>query len=126
MLLAEFVLAVHLTIIGFNLFGLVAIPVGAWRRWPLVRGRVWRVTHLVSFGVVALQAALGRACFLTDWQAALSGRAPTQPLIMRWVNSVIFWPLPGWVFEALYLALFAYVLALFWLIPPGARAVSRD
>ena len=114
---AELVLAIHLAVIAFNIFGLVAIPLGAWRKWSFVRAPYWRWLHAASMAVVALQAIFGRACFLTLWQGALSGARESPPLIMRFVNSVIFWPLPGWAFEALYLALFGYVLALFWLVP---------
>jgi hypothetical protein len=120
MALAELVLAVHLAVIGFNVLGLIVIPVGAWRGWTFVRVRSWRVLHLLSFAAVALQALLGRACFLTDWEAALTGGS-REPLIMRWVNSVIFWPLPMWAFEALYVLLFGYVLALYWMIPPAQK-----
>jgi hypothetical protein len=60
----------------------------------------------------------GRACFLTDWQDDLAGAGGETPLIMRWVNSVIYWPLPMWAFTAMYLALFACVLALWRWVPP--------
>lgn len=113
----ELVLAVHVAVIGFNVIGLVAIPLGAWRGWTFVRVRWWRILHLLSFAVVALQAVLGRACFLTDWQAALTGGS-REPLLMRWVDAVIYWRLPVWAFEAAYVALFAYVAALYWLVPP--------
>ncbi len=122
---AEAILAVHLVVIGFNLFGLVAIPLGAWRGWAFVRLRWWRLLHLASMAAVAVQAVLGRACFLTDWQAALEGGAEAEPLLMRWVNSVIYWPLPLWVFTAAYVALFAYVLALWRLVPPGRDRFAR-
>ena len=112
------VLAIHLAVIAFNLFGLVAIPFGAWRGWTFVRAPVWRWLHLGSFAVVAAQAVAGRACFLTLWQNAITGGFEQAPLIMRWVNSVIFWPLPAWVFTAMYVALLAYVVALFILVPP--------
>ncbi|HEY1416235.1 MAG TPA: DUF2784 family protein [Caulobacteraceae bacterium] len=116
--MAQWVLALHLAIIAFNLFGLIIMPIGAWRRWDFVREPVWRLAHLATMAAVAVQAAAGRACFLTDWQDALSGAAATQPLIMRWVNSAVFWPLPMWVFEALYLSLFAYTVALLvWVRP---------
>lgn len=120
--LGEAILAAHVAVIGFNLFGLVAIPLGAWRGWPFVRRRAWRLLHLASFAVVALQAILGRACFLTDWEADVVGDPSHAPLIMRWVNSLIFWPLPMWVFNTVYIALFVYVLALFWLVPPAKAA----
>lgn len=124
-LLAEFVLATHLVVIGFNLFGLVAIPLGARRGWSFVRARAWRLAHIASFAVVAAQALLGRACFLTDWEAELTGARPGQPLIMRWVDALVFWPLPMWVFEAVYIAAFAYVLALFWLVPPRRQPLTK-
>ena len=118
LILAELVLAVHVAVIGFNLFGLIAIPLGAWGGWGFVRAPLWRVLHLASLAVVALQAAAGRACFLTLWQDGLSGIHGRQPLIMGWVNAMLFWPLPLWVFTGLYLAIFAYVLALLWIVPP--------
>lgn len=117
--LAEAVLALHLGVILFNLFGFIAIPLGAWRRWGFVRGFYWRALHVVIMLVVALQAIAGRACILTLWQDALSGLSLNHtPLVMRWVNAVIFWPLPLWVFGLVYIALFLYVLALLWLVPP--------
>jgi hypothetical protein len=116
--LAELTLAIHFVVIAFNLFGLIAIPLGVWRGWPWVRAPLWRRLHLASLAVVALQALAGRACFLTIWQDALSGRPEGEPLIMRLVNSVIFWPLPAWVFTAAYVAILAYALALLRWAPP--------
>jgi hypothetical protein len=120
--LGQLVLAAHLAVIAFNIFGLVAIPLGAARGWSWVRILWWRALHLASLAVVALQAVLGRACFLTDWQDALTGGGARDPLIMRWVNGLIYWPLPMWVFTAGYLAVFAYVAALWWFVRPGTRA----
>lgn len=119
--LAALVLAGHLAVIAFNLFGLVAIPLGAWRGWTFVRVRWWRALHLASLAVVALQALAGRACFLTIWQDDMSGSATEQPLIMRVVNGLIYWPLPMWVFTAAYAAVFVYALALWKLVPPVGR-----
>lgn len=118
--LGEAVQAAHLVVIAFNILGLAAIPLGAWRRWRWVRVRGWCLLHLGSLAVVALQAMLGRACFLTVWQSALTGEAP-EPLIVRWVNSAIYWPLPPWAFTASYIAVFAYVAALWWWVRPDAQ-----
>lgn len=117
-LAGQLVLGAHLGVIAFNVAGLALIPLGAWAGWRFVRLRWLRLLHLASLAVVALQAALGQACFLTIWQSDLTGGGHADPLIMRWVNSVIFWPLPMWVFSALYLAVFAYVLALWRWVPP--------
>lgn len=121
--LGQVVLAVHILIIAFNVAGLVAIPLGARLGWRFVRWRWLRAAHLASLAVVALQALLGRACFLTDWQAALTGDGAHDPMIMRWINSIVFWPLPMWVFTALYVAVFAYVVGLWWWVRPERRIV---
>ena len=123
MILAALILAVHLGIIAFNLFGLVAIPLGAWRGWRFVREPSWRMLHVASLAVVALQAMAGRACLLTVWQDELTGSPPgTAPLIMHWINAVLFWPLPLWVFGIIYIAIFAFVVLLLWLVPPSWRS----
>lgn len=114
----QLVLALHLVVIGFNVAGLAVIPLGARLGWRLVRVRWLRLLHLASLAATALQAALGRACFLTLWQADLTG-GRAEPLIMRWVNSLVFWPLPIWAFTVLYLAVFAYAAALWWIVRPG-------
>ncbi|HLK25894.1 MAG TPA: DUF2784 domain-containing protein [Caulobacteraceae bacterium] len=119
-MLAEAILAAHLAVIAFNVAGLVVIPLGAWRGWAFVRAPLLRLLHLASWGAVAVQALLGRACFLTDWQDAASGNPSQTPLVMRWVNVVLFWPLPAWVFTLVYAMVFAYVVALLWLVPIGS------
>src|SRR5579883_3007857 len=72
---ADAVLWVHVAVIAFNLFGLVAVPIGALRGWRFVRIAWWRIAHVALLAAVAAQALLGRACILTVWQAALSGAA---------------------------------------------------
>ena len=119
--LGQLVLAVHLAVIAFNVLGLIAIPVGAWRGRTWVRIRWWRLLHLASWVVVAVQAVLGRACFLTAWQDDLTGGGAGDPMILRWVNGLIYWDLPIWVFASLYLALFALVLVLWKWVPPTRK-----
>ncbi|HXZ01371.1 MAG TPA: DUF2784 domain-containing protein [Stellaceae bacterium] len=120
--LADAVLAVHVAVILFNLFGLVVIPLGGWRGWRFVRVFWWRALHAAILALVALQAVLQQVCFLTLWQGALLRRAgeaaADAPLIARVVNRLIFWPLPLWAFAVLYVAVCLYVLALWRLVPP--------
>jgi hypothetical protein len=115
------ILAIHLLVIAFNVLGLAAIPVGARLGWSWVRVRWWRALHLASWALVAVQALMGRACILTIWQDRLTGAGQEPPLIARWVDSLIYWPLPIWVFGALYIALFVTVLG-FWIWPPTRPA----
>lgn len=117
MMLGQLVLALHLVVIAFNIAGLAVIPLGAKLGWRFVRLRWLRALHLLSWIVVAAQAALGRACFLTDWQDGLTGGGAQDPLVMRWVNHLIYWPLPMWAFTAMYVLLFLNVLALWRLVP---------
>jgi hypothetical protein len=127
-LLADIVLGFHLLVILFNLFGLVAIPLGGWLGWRFVRIFWWRALHVAILALVAVQAVLQQACFLTLWQAALMRRAgeaaSDAPLIVRAVHWLIFWPLPLWVFAVLYVAVCAYVLLLWRLVPPRLRQID--
>ena len=122
LLLADIVLALHLGVIAFNVFGLIAIPLGAWRDWSFVRIFWWRALHAGILATVALQAMAGQVCFLTDWHAALiraaGGAESNAPLIARFVERLIFWPAPAWVFVALYSAVCVYTLFLWRLVPP--------
>ena len=112
------ILALHLAIIAFNVAGCVLIPVGAWRRWRWVRGFWWRLAHLLGLAAVAVQALAGRACFLTIWQGDVSGNAHVQPLIADWINRLVYWPLPLWVFAVAYVVVFAYVIVLWVCVRP--------
>ena len=120
---------VHIAIIAFNLFGLVAIPIGAWRAWPFVYAFWWRALHLLSLIVVALQAVLGRACFLTIWESDLAAAAgettSNTPLIQRWITELVFWPLPIWVFAAAYVGICAYTVLLWYWVPPRWPRLGR-
>jgi hypothetical protein len=128
--LATAVLVFHLLVVLFNLCGMIVIPLGAWRGWAFVRVFWWRALHLAILAVVALQAVLGQACFLSLWQSALqrwAGEgASAAPFIARFINRLLFWPLPLWVFAIIYVAVCAYVLALWRLVPPILRLRQND
>lgn len=123
---AILILAVHAAIIVFNVAGLVLIPLGAWRGWCWVRGFGWRLLHLLCLATVAAQALAGRACFLTVWQMQADGEEPAQPLIAGWINRLIYWPLPLWVFTVLYALVLLYVLWLWRQVPPRLPWKTRS
>jgi hypothetical protein len=122
---ASAVLYLHFAVVVFNVFWVIALPVGAWRGWTFIRSFWWRVAHLVLLAVVALQAAVGLLCPLTTWQNALvraAGGPPDEtPLIETIVTRLVFWPFPLWVFVVLYIMAFAYALAMWWVVPPHKR-----
>ncbi len=129
-LLADAVLAAHLGVILFNLFGLVVIPLGGWLGWRFVRVLWWRALHAAVLALVALQAVTAQACVLTSWQFRLmraAGEAASDaPLIARMVNRLIYWPLPLSAFAALYVAVCAYVLLLWRLVPPDRSRLRQS
>lgn len=124
--IAEAVLGLHLMIITFNVVGLVVIPLGAWLGWRIVRVAWLRLLHLAMLAIVAGQALAGRACFLTDWQNRLAGSGqPAQPLIMHWIDGLIYWNLPMWGFATMYCLVFLYVLTLTVLVPFRRQGLGR-
>ena len=128
--LAEAIFWSHVAVIAFAVFGLVAIPLGAWNGWNFVQVFWWRAMHLGLLGIVALQAVLGRACFLTIWESDFLRRAgeaaSNEPLIRRWVSQAIYWPLPLLFFPMLYVAVCAFTLLLWWLVPPRSPRPGRS
>ena len=119
---ASAVLYLHFAVVVFNVFWIVAIPLGAWRGWKFIRSAWWRGAHVIVLAVVALQAAVGALCFLTIWQSTLlraaGGSAGEPSLIETIVTRLIFWPLPLWAFVVIYVAALGYTLAMWWLVPP--------
>jgi hypothetical protein len=122
---AAAVLYLHFAVVVFNVFWIVAIPLGAWRGWTFIRSFWWRSAHLIVLAVVALQAAVGALCLLTIWQGSLlraAGSAAGEPSLLETiVTRLIFWPLPLWAFVVLYVMAVVYALAMWWLVPPHRR-----
>jgi hypothetical protein len=120
--LADAILVSHVGVVAFVLLGALAVTIGAWRRWRWVRGFRWRVTHLVLMGVIALQAWLGALCPLTVWEQALRRRAGeavyAESFIEHWLSRLIFFEAPWWIFVAAYTGFAAFVLLLWWAVPP--------
>jgi Protein of Unknown function (DUF2784) len=123
--LAAGILYLHVGVVAFNLFWMGAVPLGAWLGWRWVHNFWWRSLHLGSLLVVALQAALGRLCFLTIWQNALEiqsgARLGERSLLERLAIDAIYWPLPADAFVVLYVLALAYTAALWFLVPPKRK-----
>ena len=121
--LADAVLILHALVVMFIVGGLVAIWVGAALGWSWVRGRLFRVVHLLAIGVVSTLSLLGVACPLTvleDWLR--HGPNETQGFIQRWVSRLLYYDAPAWVFTLLYVAFALVVLTTWRRIPPRRRA----
>jgi len=128
-LLADLVLLVHAGIVAFVVVGQLLFIVGGCRGWRWVRN-VWvRGIHLVTIGIVVVQAWLGRLCPLTIWEHELrraAGQSPQQVgFIEYWVGNLLFYDLPFWVFVVVYTAFGVLVVWSWWWLPPRRRA-KRD
>lgn len=124
-LLADIVLALHVLVAAFIALGFVAIPLGAWYRWNVVRRRSWRRVHLAAILFVALESALGMACPLTVWEDALRGGGVYEVgFIAGWLRRLLYYDVPLWMFSAVYLTGAVLALLLWRWVPPAARCTG--
>lgn len=120
--LANGILLVHLLFVAFVVFGLVAVYVGYWRGWLWVRKRGFRLAHLAAIGFVVAQAWLGRICPLTVWEMKLRASAGLDTysgsFIQHWLQSLLYYSAPDWVFVLAYSLFGALVVFSWWLVRP--------
>lgn len=125
-LLADTVLAVHVALVLFVVGGLVLVVAGNARGWRWVNAIWFRLLHLATIGAVAAQAWLGWVCPLTTLEMWLraQARAPTYQgsFIEHWLQAILFWNAPPWVFTAAYTAFALAVAAAWWRFPPAGKA----
>jgi hypothetical protein len=125
-LLADLLVLVHLLFVCFVIGGLVAIVIGAFRRWSWIRNPVFRVCHTVAIVVVAANAVAGILCPLTEWEYALRDRAGQVvesdiSFMGRLVRGVLFYELPTWAFTVAYVLFALVVIATLIFVPPRWR-----
>jgi hypothetical protein len=117
-MLADVVVASHLLIVLFILLGVPLVYLGAALHWPWVRSRRWRMLHLGAILLVAAESLLGITCPLTVWEDAVRGRRTAGGFIERWIDQLIFYDAPAWVFTMAYMAFAALVLVAWFVVPP--------
>lgn len=121
-LLADVVLAVHVAVVLFVVGGLVMVWVGQARGWHWVHRRWFRGLHLAAIGVVVAESWLGLTCPLTTLETALrhaaGGSGYAQSFVAHWLQRLLFYDAPAWVFTLAYTVFGAAVLATWWRWPP--------
>ena len=123
---ADAVLFLHVAFVCFVVAGLALILIGKQMRWDWVRNPWFRIAHLVAIGVVVLQSWMGVICPLTTIEMALRKRAGdavySGTFISHWLESLLYYRAPAWVFVLAYTAFGAAVLASwFWVRPRPFR-----
>jgi glucan phosphoethanolaminetransferase (alkaline phosphatase superfamily) len=123
---ADAVLLLHVLFVVFVIAGLLLIFLGKVLAWSWVRNWWFRITHLVAIVVVVLQAWLGVICPLTTLEMALRREAGDATyagtFISHWLESILYYQAPAWVFAVCYTAFAALVvLSWFWVRPNKRR-----
>ena len=121
-MIADVILVVHFLIVLFIVGGLIAVWVGAALGWRWVRNPWFRYAHLGAIVFVAGEALLGIACPLTLWEDIARGGVRPESFVGRWVQRVLFYRAPEWVFTTAYVAWALATLATLRLVPPRRRA----
>ena len=132
-LLANAVLALHVSIVLFVVGGLVLVVAGNFLSWKWVNSIWFRLVHLAAIAVVVAEAWFGFVCPLTTleiWLRAKAGIATySGSFIEHWLRTLLFWEAPLWVFTAAYTAFGLAVVAAWWYFPPRrnqGRRAHRD
>jgi len=116
--LADLILIVHFLFVLFVVGGFALILTGVKLRWQWVRNYYFRILHLAAIVFVALESLAGVMCPLTLWEDALRGSNSPIGFIQRWVQRVMFYSLPEWVFSLVYITFALLVAVIFWRVPP--------
>src|SRR5699024_9030622 len=105
--------------------------IGWARRWRWVRNPWFRFIHLALIAFIVVQTWLGELCPLTvweDWLRESAGQAAYgQSFVQYWLGRLIFIDVPWWVFQVVYTAFGAVVVASWVHCPPRLpRRAGRE
>lgn len=120
---ADAVLLLHALFVIFVVLGLIGIFTGGVLQWQWVRNPWFRVIHLLAITVVVAQSWLAVICPLTTLEMTLRDRAGDAvypgSFISHWLETLLYYQAPPWVFVLCYTVFGAIVLASWYLVRPG-------
>ena len=125
-LLADVVLSLHVALVIFIVGGLVLIIVGNFAGWRWVNVLWFRVLHLAAIAVVVTESLLELVCPLTFLEMWLRAHAHattyTGSFIEHWLQRILYYQAPAWVFTAAYSLFALLVVATWWYFPPRRQS----
>ena len=130
--LADVVLSLHVAIVVFVVGGLLFIIAGNLRGWRGANALWFRVAHLIAIAVVVAEAWFGAICPLTALEMWLRSKARAATyegsFIQYWLQRILYYDAPPWVFTVGYSLFGLVVLATWWYFPPrfGRRVREHD
>jgi hypothetical protein len=124
--LADAVLALHVGIVVFVIAGLAVVVAGNLRDWRWVNHLWFRLAHLGAIAVVVAESWVGMVCPLTTLEMWLRARAGESTysgsFIEYWLQRVLYYDAPAWVFTLGYTLFGLLVVASWWYFPPARRS----
>lgn len=127
---ADIVLFSHVLFVAFVIFGLLIVFAGKAFSWPWVRNPVFRLLHLLSIGIVVVQSWFGVVCPLTTLENLLrrKGGAVTyaDTFISHWMQKLLYYDAPNWVFALIYTAFGLLVLAGWYYVRPYSFSANSS
>ena len=128
---ADLVLYLHVTFVAFVVGGLLLIYIGKFCSWSWIRNGWFRMLHLAAIGVVVLQSWLGLLCPLTTLEMWLRDHAGDAvypgAFVAHWVQRILYYDVPAWVFTLCYTIFAALVLASwFWIRPRPLKTIKGE
>jgi hypothetical protein len=124
-LLADAVLILHAALVLFVVGGLILVIIGNLLKWRWGNSLWFRLAHLATIAFVVAEAWLGLVCPLTTLERWLRLKAKTATyegsFIEHWLQALLFWQAPPWVFTAAYTAFALAVAVAWWYFPPKSK-----
>ena len=126
---ADVALIAHAAFIVFVVGGQVLILAGWMLGWRWPRNPPFRLAHAGAIALVVLESWFGIMCPLT-WlelrlRAAAGSPVAADSFIGYWLQRLIFYDAPPWVFTLAYTSFAAVVAATFVFYPPMKWAVRH-
>ena len=129
-LAADLVLAVHAALIVFVVGGQALILAGWMLGWRWPRNLPFRLAHAGVIALVVLESWFGVMCPLTWIEFRLRAAAGSPPaaesFIGHWLQRLIFYDVPSWVFTLVYTSFAAVVAATLVFYPPRRDGPRRS
>ena len=126
---ADLALVAHASFVAFVVIGQVLILAGWMRGWHWTRNPAFRLIHLGAIALVVLESWFGVMCPLT-WlefrlRAAAGSPVAADGFLAYWLQRMIFYHAPSWVFTLVHTVFGAVVAATLVLYPPRRRRSTR-
>jgi hypothetical protein len=119
---ADAVLVLHTVVVCFVVGGQIFILLGWVRHWAWTRHFLFRTLHLAIIGLITLESWLRVACPLTTLENILRihvrGQGYENSFVGYWLQQMLFYSAPVWVFSLIYTAFAAMVVICFVAYPP--------